>query len=860
MASDPYSAERVVGERPPFTQPIQPYHHHYQQRQHQHQHQQHGHQHQNPRLYHHHHQQHQHQHQQHKHHQHQPKLYENGDSQFQLSANTSGVQSSAPTNLLSADLQALHPYTQSPEQVYSPQSSNQDQCDRRTSASCQCETDIPSGAPSSPSPRAPCSPESEKQSPDKNQSRSLTPSLPSQCGKRKFSDLALVENVRNRRDRHRSSTYSLAIPSEVCEDSKRQRVIKACVRCRVRKQKCSGEDPCYPCQKDEIACEYHETTSVVTKKNVGSDDQTLQQIKDMLQKVLDQMSDKVQYGKPREDICNSASLATPTVPSRPQEILFPPLEEEHRAGPHHLIGSWPSIARILQESRAENDRDYVMRAEERPSLMSFSGNEETNKLNKTQALDANAVSTLYESYMNHIHIMQPFLDKRETLDLLQEFIEWHGKPPQTSIAADSHHAISRSPFKRRHRVGHTSVPQLHSPKPNFLLGRAVVYLILALGEICMHNNPMVADSSSTSPGRMRKTRSISQSFDENSSTSRTRSQIPSVDEESCINDNTAICNVPGLVYYVKATELFGSQSDGNDLIHAHLFLLAGLYKGQLARVKESMSWYTMAGRILRQLLHSHGLKHKDHWTLTGETLEARSQRVITDKRRRSIVLASYSCIQLESDILAVLDLPSSGIVSLETMLPMPEMFPGVSKSHDDPVQSANNFFHFTSQVYLRVRLNEIHKQLYGPDCKGLSLAETRCILQGHETIIEEWRKKLPASMYWNLGDPPPTNILQARLRAKYWGARYLINRPFLDFVLHIKPHPRLTVDKVAPDSHRKPRREVEFHLFRAISEMSEQEVEIGYQTCIEAAEKSTIAFDNVLGRPIVTNIHGTAHA
>ncbi|KAM0707289.1 hypothetical protein Q7P35_005527 [Cladosporium inversicolor] len=42
--------------------------------------------------------------------------------------------------------------------------------------------------------------------------------------------------------------------------------------------------------------------------------------------------------------------------------------------------------------------------------------------------------------------------------------------------------------------------------------------------------------------------------------------------------------------------------------------------------------------------------------------------------------------------------------------------------------------------------------------------------------------------------------------------------------------------------------------------MGEDEVETGYKNCIKAAEKSTIAFDNVLGRPIVTNIHGTAHA
>ena len=108
-----------------------------------------------------------------------------------------------------------------------------------------------------------------------------------------------------------------------------------------------------------------------TKNNAGSNDQTLEQIIDTLQELLDRRSDKVQYGKPREEICDSASMATFTVPPRPPKTPSPPLEEEHRTGPHHLIGSWPVIATLLQDSRAETDRDYVMKAEERPSLILF---------------------------------------------------------------------------------------------------------------------------------------------------------------------------------------------------------------------------------------------------------------------------------------------------------------------------------------------------------------------------------------------------------------------------------------------------------------------------------------------------------
>lgn len=32
------------------------------------------------------------------------------------------------------------------------------------------------------------------------------------------------------------------------------------------------------------------------------------------------------------------------------------------------------------------------------------------------------------------------------------------------------------------------------------------------------------------------------------------------------------------------------------------------------------------------------------------------------------------------------------------------------------------------------------------------------------------------------------------------------------------------------------------------------------QICVEAAMKSTVAFDGIMKRPVVTNIFGTAHA
>jgi len=118
---------------------------------------------------------------------------------------------------------------------------------------------------------------------------------------------------------------------------------------------------------------------------------------------------------------------------------------------------------------------------------------------------------------------------------------------------------------------------------------------------------------------------------------------------------------------------------------------------------------------------------------------------------------------------------------------------------------------------------------------------------------------------WKDDDDPPKDILNARLRAKYWGARYVINRPFLDYALHVIPHVRdgKTVEEVAVDGYNNPRDKADVHLFKAIQQMGDDQIFESAHRCIYAAMKSTVAFDGIIDggeRLIVTNIHGTAHA
>ena len=646
-----------------------------------------------------------------------------------------------------------------------------------------------------------------------------------------------------------------------------------------------------------------------------------------------------------------------------------PEMEDHRTAPHKLILLWPSVWPLLQRAGATINNTYVMEAEDRGILRIWTKGEGIDEHDGTQPggpasparseesgegsasaasppeglwgtgfpqtpmsdarrsepsislgglkpdgspdMDVGTIYLLYDSYMKHIHIMHPFLDKQRLRKLFDSFIKRYSTshPNVRSKFAVGDYDSER-PLKRQRSNGSTANPT--GSDPNNMRkepterspGNAVVWLVLALGKICMHKEPLpgpvpdgrlntntvishqlMASHGLTSSSPVSAAIKPSPMSPKSTPTTQptppgaegmvrveSRSRRPSFDGLHVAGPRN-LDSIPGLAYYAKAAEILGDQGDGNDLVHAQMFLLAGLYKGQLARVKESMSWISMAGRAVMNLLDRYKLYNEHYWSAHGDIRKAheKGQARIKDKRHNLIVLASWTCLQLESDILAELRLPSSNIKTVENMLVMPHNMPdsemenyeGLEPDNTEESQTYNKILIFyTAQMFLRKRLNQIHSELYGDQCLNQSLNSVQEMLSAHEQILKYWRDTLPPGLRWNDDDEAPDDILNARLRGKYWGARYLINRPFLDYALHIMPHARdgRNIESVAKDSQGNPRDKAEIHLFKAIELMGEQEILRASKRCVDAAMKSTVAFDNVPDRLIMTNIHGTAHA
>ena len=207
-------------------------------------------------------------------------------------------------------------------------------------------------------------------------------------------------------------------------------------------------------------------------------------------------------------------------------------------------------------------------------------------------------------------------------------------------------------------------------------------------------------------------------------------------------------------------------------------------------------------------------------------------------------------------------------------------------------------FIYSSQIHLRVILNQAHNNLYAnkrgsksktggsstdPDLKDIASTATL-----HADILTTWRNLLPPALIWHDHEPPSTDLNVARLRAKYYGGMYMILRPYLHIAVHeieLPPNPptssstwssqtsspaAMTDSVTTPTSYRPGRRAGLVDL----SQDQNQVLEVAL-ACIKSAIQSTIAFDRVGADPkteydrfietpkerlILTNIFGTLHA
>lgn len=360
------------------------------------------------------------------------------------------------------------------------------------------------------------------------------------------------------------------------------------------------------------------------------------------------------------------------------------------------------------------------------------------------------VDDLVDSYMNNMNIMHPLITEKVRDQLIENFLKSVAEPqPKHRQVAALHQQGStpESPGSKRKRSRDASSEYQESLNiyrdsskpghPQRTISTALVLAMLALGAICK---------------RKEKIRDVSGSSDQDTPSYRSSPQLKNGYPPSPIHGSPIMPGqspdiaspqevdrlhphsrrtsmdrsathltsgvkprnmdmMPGLHYFAMATDILGNQLAGNTLQHVHVGILLSLYHGQLGRVLESWPYLNAACRSLVFKLRN----RLGRWEkLMAQDGMLRGQ---TPAKDNGYLFAFWTCLQLESDILAELPVEQSGILKLEAKVPWPNMVLAKADGFDEHVLD-----NYSAQLFLRKRLNEIHTMFYSPDLgtSGLS--------------------------------------------------------------------------------------------------------------------------------------------
>ncbi|EJT68926.1 hypothetical protein GGTG_13516 [Gaeumannomyces tritici R3-111a-1] len=203
--------------------------------------------------------------------------------------------------------------------------------------------------------------------------------------------------------------------------------------------------------------------------------------------------------------------------------------------------------------------------------------------------------------------------------------------------------------------------------------------------------------------------------------------------------------IPGLDYLALATDIIGNQVGGSTFWHIYANLLAGLYYGQLGRVLESYSHILAASMKVQQLMRG------EFGRLIDGHTKVVPQNSAADTR---FFFLFWSCMQLESDIIAELHLPQSGISTYEENFPLPPLSGAMANGIDERVAKS-----YLGQLYLRKQLNKAHTLLYGDRIERSHYRGMLDMIQQLSDMIDPNLWVAPVFKFDPETDPPATEIL-----------------------------------------------------------------------------------------------------
>lgn len=231
---------------------------------------------------------------------------------------------------------------------------------------------------------------------------------------------------------------------------------------------------------------------------------------------------------------------------------------------------------------------------------------------------------------------------------------------------------------------------------------------------------------------------------------------------------------PGFPYFATAWNLLPSITMRNSVSAAQCNILASAYLFYLVRPLDA---WTLLSNVSMKL----------------QLLFGNQSRIPLQWRELSVRLY-WNALLYESDLLAELDLPHSGIVHFEELVDLPGDF----DEDDDEDEDGDNeildnssyhlagnasvgrdeLWYFLAEIALRRLLNRVSHMIYQKD-SSLTLASLGPIVSELDFQLSQWYENLPQPVQFPLARQPAANPVQTVLRLRYFACRTIIYRPYI---------------------------------------------------------------------------------
>lgn len=220
---------------------------------------------------------------------------------------------------------------------------------------------------------------------------------------------------------------------------------------------------------------------------------------------------------------------------------------------------------------------------------------------------------------------------------------------------------------------------------------------------------------------------------------------------------------PGLQYFTAAWSLLPSMMTTNNVLAAQCHLLAAAYLFYLVRPLEAWNLLCTTSTKLQLLLMA--------------------PNRIPPQQRELVERIYWNALLFESDLLAELDLPHSGVVQFEENVGLPGGFEGEGQGQGQGQHvGRDELWYFLAEIALRRLLNRVSQLIYSKDSMS-STTSLEPVVAELDYQLTQWYESLPLPLQFPFTRTVLQDPVQAVLRLRFYACRTIIYRPYILAVL-----------------------------------------------------------------------------